>query len=239
MVIPVPKKGYNNNFEKQRPSCAHFKFLSSHPPVNSKSIYLGYSIMKFTGNDDGPTIEEFIAFLKEQYSNIWRIGICLCLQDDACRWWESLNKDKFWTLLDEDYETFLLDRWSSTRSTNKEIHKDILQKDNVSFNGLPSCNNSLLQVQGCLQQEHVIISISHNCMHDFINSKLAKSLMLLARNVCSTHIDGEHAQMFTDLKIIMGNYVLDFDFQARDMDNMDIVLVYPWMKSMGTINLNL
>ena len=170
---------------------------------------------------------------------MWRPCLYFCIQDDAWRWWESLNKDKLRELSDEDYKKFLLDRWSSTRSTNTKSHKEILQHDNVSTNGLPSCHNSLLQVQGCLQQEHVIISISHNCMHDFINSKLAKSLMLLARNVCSTHIDGEHAQMFTDLKIIMGNYVLDFDFQARDMDNMDIVLVYPWMKSMGTINLNL
>ena len=66
--------------------------------------------MQFIGNDDGLTIEEFIAFLKEQYGNVWRIGICLCLQDDTCRWWESLNKDKLRALSDEDYEKFLLNR---------------------------------------------------------------------------------------------------------------------------------
>ena len=50
--------------------------------------------MKFTGNVDDPTIEEFIAFLKEQYSNMWRLGLCFCIQDKAWSWWEYLNKDK-------------------------------------------------------------------------------------------------------------------------------------------------
>ena len=76
-------------------------------------------------------------------------------------------------------------------------------------------------------------------MHNFINDKLAKSLKLPIKNVCRTHIDGEHIQVFKNLKITMGNYVLHSNFQARDMDNMDIVLGYPWMKSVGTINLNI
>ena len=191
------------------------------------------------GQDDGPSIEEFLAYRKERYTNLWRIGTSLCFQDDARRWWEFLNHDKIITLLDEDYEKFLLDRWYSTRSTNNESHKEILQKDTVSTNGLPSCNNSLLRLQGCLQQEQVIISISPSCMHNFINAKLSRSLKHPTKNVCSTHIDGEDVQVFKDLKITMGNYVLHSDFQARDMDNMAIVLGYPWMKSVGTINLNI
>ena len=170
---------------------------------------------------------------------MWRFGLCFCIQDDAWRWWESLNKDKLRELSDEDYKKFLLDRWSSTRSTNTKSHKEILQHDNVSTNGLPSCHNSLLQVQGCLQQEQVIISISPSCMHNFTNAKLAKSLKLPAKHVYSTHIDGKHVQFFKDLKITMGNYVLHSNFQARDLDEMDIVLGYPWMTLVGTINLNL
>jgi len=76
-------------------------------------------------------------------------------------------------------------------------------------------------------------------MHNFINAKLAKSLKLLAKHVCSTHIDGEFVQVCKYLKITMGNYVLHSDFQTRDMDKMDIVLGYPWMTLVGTINLNL
>ena len=76
-------------------------------------------------------------------------------------------------------------------------------------------------------------------MHNFINAKLAKSLKLPAKNVCSTHIDSELVQVFKDFKITMGNYVLHSDFQDRDMDNMDIVSGYPWMKLVGSININL
>ena len=37
----------------------------------------------------------------------------------------------------------------------------------------------------------------------------------------------------------MGNYVLHFDFHGIKMDNVDTVLGYPWMTSMGTINVNI
>lgn len=37
----------------------------------------------------------------------------------------------------------------------------------------------------------------------------------------------------------MGYCVLHSDFQAQDMDNMDLVLGSPWMKLVGTINLNI
>ena len=45
-------------------------------------------------------------------------------------------------------------------------------------------------------------------------------------------------KFFNDLKITMEDYVLHFDFHAINMDNVDIVLGYPWMKSVGTININ-
>ena len=36
----------------------------------------------------------------------------------------------------------------------------------------------------------------------------------------------------------MDKYVLHCDFYTSDMDNMDVVLGYPWMESVGTININ-
>jgi DNA helicase IV len=36
----------------------------------------------------------------------------------------------------------------------------------------------------------------------------------------------------------MDKYVLHSDFYAMDMDEVDIVLGYPWIESMGTININ-
>ena len=36
----------------------------------------------------------------------------------------------------------------------------------------------------------------------------------------------------------MDKYVFHSDFYASDMNNMDVVLGYPWMKLVGTININ-
>lgn len=36
----------------------------------------------------------------------------------------------------------------------------------------------------------------------------------------------------------MDKYMLHCDFYTSDMDNMDVVLGYPWMESMGTVNIS-
>ena len=41
-----------------------------------------------------------------------------------------------------------------------------------------------------------------------------------------------------DLNIFVGNYVLHSNLHARDMDNVDLVLGYPWIKLVGIININ-
>ena len=59
-----------------------------------------------------------------------------------------------------------------------------------------------------------------------------------SKHILSTQVDGETMQIFKNLKVSMGNYVLHSNFQAKDMDNVDMVLSYPWMDLVGTINLN-
>ena len=51
-------------------------------------------------------------------------------------------------------------------------------------------------------------------------------------------MDDEDVQVYKDLKISMDKYVLHGDFYNLDTDNMDDVLGYPWMESVGTININ-
>ena len=51
-------------------------------------------------------------------------------------------------------------------------------------------------------------------------------------------MDGEHVQLFKDLKLTMDKYVLHSGFYALDMKYVDIILGYPWMDSIGTININ-
>jgi len=53
-----------------------------------------------------------------------------------------------------------------------------------------------------------------------------------------THVDNEEVQVYKDLNISMDKYVLHYVFYALDMVDVDIILGYPWMESIGTVNIN-
>jgi hypothetical protein len=63
-------------------------------------------------------------------------------------------------------------------------------------------------------------------------------LQVPTKNIQSTQVEGENVQNFKYLKLSMEKYVLHSYFYAIDMDDVDIVLGYPWIDSMGTININ-
>jgi hypothetical protein len=63
-------------------------------------------------------------------------------------------------------------------------------------------------------------------------------LQVPAKNIHNTQVDGENVQIFKYLKINMDKYVSHSYFYAMDMDEVDIVLGYPWIESVGTININ-
>jgi hypothetical protein len=67
---------------------------------------------------------------------------------------------------------------------------------------------------------------------------LVNRLQVSAKNIQSTQVAGENVKLFKDLKLNMDKYVLHSDFDALDMDDEDIVLGYPWIESVGTININ-
>jgi hypothetical protein len=104
--------------------------------------------------------------------------------------------------------------------------------------GLFSCGNSILQVHGCIHKEKVIVSINPSCQQNFINVQLVNRLQVPTKNIQSTQVEGDNVQVFKDLKLTMEKYVLHFDFQAIDMNDVDVILGYPWMESVGTINVN-
>jgi hypothetical protein len=112
-----------------------------------------------------------------------------------------------------------------------------LPKVRIEAKGLFS-PNVILQVHGCIHKENIIVSINPSCMHNFINVQLVNRLQVAAKNIQSTQVAGENVQIFKDLKISMDKYVLHSYFYAMDMDEVDIVLGYPWIESVGTININ-
>ena len=104
--------------------------------------------------------------------------------------------------------------------------------------GLFSCGMSILQLYGCIQQAKVTMEIDPSCKHNYIDVDLTHRLKVPTNNICSTQVDGEHVQVFKDLKVTMDKYASHYDFHAIDMDNVDIALGYPWISSVGTTNIN-
>jgi hypothetical protein len=176
--------------------------------------------MYFTGKDDGPSIEEFLNIGSHSWKEHWKVFLNLSLQGDAHIWWNSLSFRKMMALSDEEFEKFLLEKWSHAKG--KERSK-----------GLFSCGKSILQVHGCIHKENIIVSINPSCQHNFINVQLVNRLQVPTKNVQSTQVEGENVQIFKYLKITMDKYVLHSNFYAMDMDEVDIVLGYPWIESVG------
>jgi hypothetical protein len=75
-------------------------------------------------------------------------------------------------------------------------------------------------------------------MDNFLNVPLVNRLQVRVKNIQSTHVEGENVEIVKYLKINMDKYVLHSHFYAMDMDEVDIVLEYLWIESMGTININ-
>ena len=149
------------------------------------------------------------------------------LGDDVVIWWESLNHDKLKTLSDDEFEQVFLENWSHSKKKYIEIHK-------VLF----ACGNILLQVHRCIRKENIIFSSKPSCKNNFINVNLTKRLQVLENNIQGKKVDDENVQVFKDLKVTMDKYVLHSNFYIIDMDDVDVVLGYPWMDSIGTININ-
>jgi hypothetical protein len=116
-------------------------------------------------------------------------------------------------LSDKEYKKVFLDRWCHVGKKGKE-----------RTNGLFSCTKFLLQFNGFIQHENIIIFINPSSKHNFINVKLAKRLQVITKNIQSTQVEGGNVQFFTYLKIIMDKYFLHLYFYAIDMDDADIFL---------------
>jgi hypothetical protein len=104
--------------------------------------------------------------------------------------------------------------------------------------GFISSSKFILQIHGCIHKEKVIISVIPSYMHNFINVQLVNTMQVLLKDIQSTQVEGENVQIFKDLKFSIDKYVLHSDFYVMNMDKVDIVLGYPWIESVGTININ-
>jgi hypothetical protein len=63
-------------------------------------------------------------------------------------------------------------------------------------------------------------------------------LKIPAKDIHITQFEGKNVQIFKYLNLSMDKYMLHSYFYVMDMDEVDIILEYPWIESMGTININ-
>jgi hypothetical protein len=171
-----------------------------------------------------------VLVLKEKYLSTLKSHVCYNKVDYASIWWDTygLSKEEVNKFSDEEFEKLFLDQWYHGK-----------KKDQMKHKGLFSYEHSPLQVFGCIQDRSIIVSINPSIKYHFIHVNLSKRSKVPTHNISSTHVVGEKVENFQDLKITMDKYVLHFDFHAIDMDNVDIVLGYLWMTSVGTIQLNI
>ncbi len=66
-------------------------------------------MLRFTGKDNGPTIEEFIDGQKWLWPKHWKGCVWRGLQDEAAIWWSSLDNKKLVNLPNEEFEKSILD----------------------------------------------------------------------------------------------------------------------------------
>jgi len=65
-----------------------------------------------------------------------------------------------------------------------------------------------------------------------------KKLQVSIKDIAKSQVDNENVQIYKDLKLSMNKYVFHCDFYTSYMDYMDVVFGYPWMESVGTVNIN-
>ena len=85
------------------------------------------------------------------------------------------------SLSEESLEQLILDKWSHTKSKDKDITKILF-----------SCGKSILQVHHCIHKENVIVSINLSCKQNFINIQLVNRFQVPANNIQGTQVASEN-----------------------------------------------
>ena len=94
--------------------------------------------MYFTRISIGPSIQEYIAYYKQNMS-LWESYIYSNLTNEVAILGQTVCSQKLLKISIEEFENVFLDKWSHALNNEKEITK-----------GLFSCGKFLLPVHGCI-----------------------------------------------------------------------------------------
>ena len=113
---------------------------------------------------------------------------------------------------------------------------------------LTICCNSLagittpqtIKIEGHIKKKKIIVFIDSASTHNFIHSKIAKELnfFLYRAPECQVMVANggtiNSFGKFHNIKLSMGEYVLNFPMLSIPMGGADVVLGFQWLQYLGT-----
>ncbi len=135
-------------------------------------------------------------------------------------------------------------------SKEEDIHQEpIPEKDEmnltISCNALTRITTpQTLKIKGHIKKKKVIVLIDSGSTHNFIHCKITKELncFLYPTPECQVMVASVGTINFSgkchNMKISMGEYVLNIPMLSIPMGGVDVVLGVQWLQSLGTIAFN-
>ena len=115
----------------------------------------------------------------------------------------------------------------------------------ISCNALEGITTTqTVKIEGNIKKKKVIVLIDPGSTHNFIHCKVAKELncflyptlefQVMVANGGTINCFGK----YHNIKLTMGEYVLNFPMLSIPMGGVDVVLGVQWLQSLGTIAFN-
>ena len=115
----------------------------------------------------------------------------------------------------------------------------------ISCNALAGINTpQTLKIEGHIKKKKVIVLIDLGSTHNFIHCKVAKELncFLYPSPECQVMFANggtiNFSRKFHNIKLTMGEYVLNSPMLSIPMGGADVILGVQWLQSLGMITFN-
>ena len=111
----------------------------------------------------------------------------------------------------------------------------------ISSNALAGITTQTLKIEGHIKKKNVIMLIYLGSTHKFINCKIAKELNFFLYPTPECQVMVANGGIINcsgkchNIKLTMGEYVLNSPMLSIPMGGVDVVLGVQWLQSLGTI----
>jgi hypothetical protein len=146
------------------------------------------------------------------------------------------------------YYNVIITTYISPNTSQDENVEDISSEEltpTISCNALAGINTpQTLNIEGYIKNKKVIVLIDSSSTHNFVHYKLSKSLNCFIypapefQVIISNGGTIDCSRKIHKINITMGEYVMNSPMISIPMGGVDLVLVFQWLQSLGTIDFN-